>query len=263
MAERWPRPVRTEQSGSGTWARGQSSSPISRRESSRATPGLSSASLSAPMARRSPRPAMTGPSGSGTCGPGRHLAAGFFKGISRRSDAWPSILGRSVLASAGADRTVRLWDASTRSGTAAVRRLWQPRGRHRVQPRRRPDRDCLPRSLGPALGCHDRPTPGGLSRPRRAGLQRRLSASTAKKLASASQDATVKVWDLTSEPGVRLLSLEPEQQSHNPGAIGWVGGLAFRRDGLELATGGTDQALAVWNLTTARANQASPPAGVR
>ncbi|MGD0044981.1 MAG: hypothetical protein ABSE84_32050, partial [Isosphaeraceae bacterium] len=79
-----------------------------------------------------------------------------------------------------------------------------------------------------------------------------------KKLASASHDSTVKVWDLTSEPAVRLLSLEHEKQGRSPGPTGWVGGLAFRPDGLELATGGTDQALAVWNLATARANQAEP-----
>ena len=47
-----------------------------------------------------------------------------------------------------------------------------------------------------------------------------------KKLASASQDATVKVWDLTSEPGVHLLSLEPRKarshsRSDRAGLAGW------------------------------------------
>ena len=236
---------------------GRPSNPISRRGFSRATPGPSSASPSAPTARRWPRPARTGPSGSGICGPGRDLAAGFFKGISRRSGAWPFILGRTCWhpqAPTGPSGSGTHPPGENCCNSATLATAWT--ASLSAPTAGRIATACLDRSVRLWDATTGRPLaafPGHA-----APVFSVTFSPDGKKLASASQDATVKVWDLTSEPGVRLLSLEPEQQGRSPDPIGWVGGLAFRPDGLELATGGTDQALAVWNLATARANQAAP-----
>ena len=98
--------------------------------------------------------------------------------------------------------------------------------------RRRADRDRLPRSLGKDLGHRDRIAAGILSRSRCAGLRRDLQPD-GTKLASSSQDATVKIWDLKLGAWVCLLSLKRQQQDHHPGPIDQVGGLTFRPDGLE------------------------------
>ena len=75
-----------------------------------------------------------------------------------------------------------------------------------------------------------------------------------KVLASASQDATIKLWDPNSEPGVRQFRVEPvTPEKHEAGAQSplssessprWVGGVAFAPSGGELAAAGTDQTVA-------------------
>jgi len=70
------------------------------------------------------------------------------------------------------------------------------------------------------------------------------------KLISSSQDAAVKLWDLTSEPGVDTFQIEPRAPD-----VRWVGGVAFRPLGNELAAAGTDRSLAIWSLATGRLQQ--------
>ena len=79
------------------------------------------------------------------------------------------------------------------------------------------------------------------------------------KLVSAGQDATIKVWDLTSQPGTRRLQLgvAPSGSSDrtppaDPAAtaVRWVGGVAFHPSGVEVAAAGTDHTIAIWDVTT-------------
>ncbi len=66
-------------------------------------------------------------------------------------------------------------------------------------------------------------------------------------LASASQDATIKVWDPDSEPGMRQYRVEPATAGRTSGLgaiVGrggprWVGGVAFAPTGDELSAAGT------------------------
>jgi WD40 repeat protein len=58
-----------------------------------------------------------------------------------------------------------------------------------------------------------------------------------KRLASASVDQTVKVWDATS--GQEMLSLK----GHNGGVFG----VAFSPDGKRLASASMDQTVKVWD----------------
>jgi WD40 repeat protein len=75
-------------------------------------------------------------------------------------------------------------------------------------------------------------------------------------LASAGQDATIKLWDPDSEPGVKTYRIEPA--TAEPGQPGgdrrlaesprWVGGVAFAPTGDELAAAGTEEAVAAWDM---------------
>ena len=63
-----------------------------------------------------------------------------------------------------------------------------------------------------------------------------------ERLASASHDQTVKIWD--SATGKELLTLK--------GHSGWVASVAFNPDGRHLASGSTDQTVKIWNSATGK-----------
>ena len=63
-----------------------------------------------------------------------------------------------------------------------------------------------------------------------------------KKLASGSNDATVRLWDTNSADELSVL------QGHADN--GWTTVLAFSEDGKMLASGGTDKTVQLWDTTT-------------
>ena len=74
-------------------------------------------------------------------------------------------------------------------------------------------------------------------------------------LASASQDATIKLWDPDSEPGHAAVPRRAGAATSTGGSADrwpaesprWVGGVAFAPAGNELAAAGTEEAVAAWD----------------
>ena len=62
------------------------------------------------------------------------------------------------------------------------------------------------------------------------------------KLASGSNDATVRLWDTTSKDELSVLQGHTDE--------GWTTVLAFSEDGKMLASGGTDKTVQLWDTTT-------------
>jgi WD40 repeat protein/serine/threonine protein kinase len=144
------------------------------------------------------------------------------------------------LATAGVDKTVRLWDAATGRNTLTLRTTapvraiaFSPDGRHvaaavddgtvRVW-------DVRTAQEVVALRGHAAPVYGVAYSP------------DGKLLASASDDKTAKVWDVESGREVHTLT----------GHTGWVTRVAFSPDGQRLATASTDKTLKVWDVPTGR-----------
>jgi WD40 repeat protein len=82
------------------------------------------------------------------------------------------------------------------------------------------------------------------------------------KLVTAGQDATIKLWELESEPAVQTLRLASRAGGRRAsaaradgapaGEVEWVGGVAFRPSGDELAAAGTERTVALWETASGR-----------
>jgi hypothetical protein len=66
------------------------------------------------------------------------------------------------------------------------------------------------------------------------------------QLATASDDDTGRIWDLTTSPPTTRATLEDH--------TGWVRGVAFSPDGTQLATASNDGTARIWGLTTSPPN---------
>ena len=85
--------------------------------------------------------------------------------------------------------------------------------------------------------------------------------SDGTKLISAGQHATIKLWDLTAEAGMRPFRVAApsrracesrRRRSRRRRRVRWVGGVAFRPDGHQLAAAGTHETVALWDFGTGR-----------
>jgi WD40 repeat protein len=166
----------------------------------------------------------------------------------------------TLIASGGADRMVRIWGAAT--------------GRQALEFRAAASRvnaiAFSPDGTKLATGSLDRPVSvweAATGRPitvfagHAAPVIAVAFSTDGTKLVSASQDATVKLWDLMCEPGVRRFQLGRESARLSADTarvepattdVRWVGGVAFRPLGNELAAAGTNHTVGVWNAATGR-----------
>jgi WD40 repeat protein/cellulose biosynthesis protein BcsQ len=70
-----------------------------------------------------------------------------------------------------------------------------------------------------------------------------------KKLASASDDKTVRIWDVMTGQQLKILTESLEQrQSHDD----WVRCVAFDREGICLASGSDDKTIKLWDVETGK-----------
>ena len=76
-------------------------------------------------------------------------------------------------------------------------------------------------------------------------------APDAPRLASASNDQTVKLWDVTT--GAEIVSL--------PGHSSTTESVAFTSDGRRLASGASDYTVKLWDVRTSRKSSASTSPG--
>jgi WD40 repeat protein len=178
-------------------------------------------------------------------------------------DAWCVSFHPSgkLIASGGADRRVRIWDALT----GAERLSFQAAASRVNAIAYSPDGTRLATgSLDGPIGIWNAESgaPIGVLRGHARPVFEVAFKSDGTKLISAAQDASVKLWDLTSQAGVRTLELEasseaspaPAGAAGSPASTGvrWVGGVAFAPSGRELAAGGTERTVALWEVATGR-----------
>ncbi len=157
------------------------------------------------------------------------------------------------IASGGADRCVRIWDAST----------GKERSTFHAAASRVNAIAFSPDGIGLATGSLDGPIglwnshtgdPVAILRGHAEPVFELAFNSDGTKLISAGQHATIKLWDLTSAGGARVFRVaEPgkDLKAISTGEsrfVRWVGGVAFRPDGAQLAAAGTHETLALWNL---------------
>jgi WD40 repeat protein len=150
----------------------------------------------------------------------------------------------TLLATAGEDKTARLWDPAT---GRAIRTLTGHTGRVSGVAFS-PDGTLL------ATAGHDKTARlwdiatgqaiRTLTRTRHAGSVLGVAFSPdGTLLATASADETARLWDIATGRAIRTLT----------GHAGWVAGVAFSPDGTLLATAGHDKTARLWDPATGRA----------
>jgi WD40 repeat protein/serine/threonine protein kinase len=173
--------------------------------------------------------------------------------------------GGKVIASGGADRTVRVWNVADGQQTlqfrAAASRVnaiaFSPDGSMLATG----DLEKLVRiwdsSDGRSLAVfagHEAPVFYAAFSP------------DGSELLTASQDAKMKLWDPWSQPGMRIMGLNRpgpgdatgplrRRNKKETAQIRWVGGVAFRPTGEEVAAAGTDETIGIWDLASRRSKR--------
>ena len=149
--------------------------------------------------------------------------------------------GRS-LASAGYDRTIKLWDAETgqlirslATGTIVLGVVFHPDGTRLVSA----GYDRAVTLWDTATGQPIRTLPGHTR-----SIEELVLSPDGKTLASSSLDGTVRLWDIGTGSPIRTL------QDHRADACG---GMAFSPDGKTLASaGGGEPTIRLWDIATGR-----------
>jgi WD40 repeat protein len=164
-----------------------------------------------------------------------------------------------LIASGGADRQVRIWDAAS----GKVRRKFAAAASRVNAIAFSPDGVLLATgSLDGPVGLWDAAAgkPIGVLRGHTDLVFELVFNEDGTKLISAGQSATLKLWDLTSDAGLRsfpvldsgplLENIRLRVAASSPLATRWVGGLAIRPDGAQVASAGTHETLVLWSFAS-------------